>query len=100
LPSPGAQTGGIDALTARLAGALATHIASHGLRRLGICSAAPCTCVFVDHTRPRTRKYCCDQCNDGAATAAYYQRKRASIGLSIETPASQVTRDGGAGAGM
>lgn len=66
---------GYDALTVRLAGALATHIARHGLRRLGICSAAPCTCVFVDRTRPGTRKYCCDQCNDRAAAAAYYQRK-------------------------
>jgi predicted RNA-binding Zn ribbon-like protein len=74
----GANRRGVDALAARLAGALATHIASHGLSRLGICSAAPCTCVFVDHTRPRTRKYCCDQCNDRAAAAAYYRRKRAS----------------------
>ncbi|HEY5985880.1 MAG TPA: CGNR zinc finger domain-containing protein [Streptosporangiaceae bacterium] len=74
----GANRQGVDALTARLAGALATHIASHGLRRLGICAAAPCTCVFVDRTRPRTRKYCCDQCNDRAAAAAYYQRKRAT----------------------
>jgi predicted RNA-binding Zn ribbon-like protein len=74
----GANQRGYDALTARLAGALASHIASHGLRRLGLCSAAPCTCVFVDHTRPRTRKYCCDQCNDRAAAAAYYQRKHSS----------------------
>ena len=27
---------------------------------------------------PGTRKYCCDQCNDRAAAAAYYQRKRPS----------------------
>ncbi len=74
----GANQHGYDALAARLAGALASHIASHRLRRLGICSAAPCACVFVDHTRPRTRKYCCDQCNDRAAAAAYYQRKHAS----------------------
>jgi predicted RNA-binding Zn ribbon-like protein len=69
---------GFDALAARLPAALATHLATHGLGRLGICQAAPCTCVFVDRTRPGTRKYCCDQCNDRAAAAAYYQRKRPS----------------------
>jgi predicted RNA-binding Zn ribbon-like protein len=69
---------GYDAIAARLPAALATHLATHGLRRLGICQAAPCTCVFVDRTRPGTRKYCCDQCNDRAAAAAYYRRNRPS----------------------
>src|SRR5919198_1084158 len=69
---------GYDALAARLPAALATHLATHGLGRLGICRAAPCTCVFVDRTRPGTRKYCCDQCNDRAAAAAYYRRNRPS----------------------
>jgi predicted RNA-binding Zn ribbon-like protein len=74
----GAGRRGFDALAARLPAALATHLATYGLGRLGICQAAPCTCVFVDRTRPGTRKYCCDQCNDRAAAAAYYQRKRPS----------------------
>ncbi len=74
----GAGRCGYDALAARLPAALATHLATHGLGRLGICGAAPCTCVFVDRTRPGTRKYCCDQCNDRAAAAAYYQRRRPS----------------------
>ncbi len=55
----GAGRCGYDALAARLPAALATHLATHGLGRLGICGAAPCTCVFVDRTRPGTRKYCC-----------------------------------------
>jgi predicted RNA-binding Zn ribbon-like protein len=74
----GAGRHGYDGLAARLAGALASHIVTHGRQRLGVCSAAPCTCVFVDRTRPRTRKYCCDQCNDRAAAAAYYHRKHPS----------------------
>jgi len=40
----------------------------------GDLCAAPCDCVFVDRTGPRARKYCCDQCNDRAAAAAYYKR--------------------------
>ena len=78
----GAGRRGYDALAARLPAALAihlaTHLATHRLTRLGICAAPPCTCVFVDRTRPGTRKYCCDQCNDRAAAAAYYQRKHSS----------------------
>lgn len=67
---------GLEALAARLPGALAEHIANHRMRRLGVCAATPCDAVFVDRTRPKTRKYCCDQCNDRAAAAAYYQRHR------------------------
>jgi predicted RNA-binding Zn ribbon-like protein len=82
----GTKQHGYDALAARLAGALASHIASQGLGRLGICAATPCTCVFIDRTRPKTRKYCCDQCNDRAsAAAAYYQRKRAAT-PSLKAP--------------
>ncbi len=71
---------GFDALAARLSGALATHIATSGISRLGICAAPPCNCVFVDRTRPRTRKYCCDRCNDRAAAAAYYKRNHPAAG--------------------
>lgn len=69
---------GYDALAARLPGALASQIAAHGISRLGICAGAPCTCVFVDRSRPGTRKYCCDQCNDRVAAAAYYHRRRSA----------------------
>jgi predicted RNA-binding Zn ribbon-like protein len=71
---------GCNALRARLPGALATHIAKHGTRRLGICAAPPCDCVFVDRTRPGTRKYCCDKCNDRAAASNYYYRHRQPAG--------------------
>lgn len=69
---------GYSALAARLPGALATFIAAHnGVQRLGVCAAAPCECVFVDRTRPGNRRYCCEQCNDRAASAAYRGRRRA-----------------------
>jgi predicted RNA-binding Zn ribbon-like protein len=66
---------GLRALEARLPAALAAHVAEHGLTRLGTCGAHPCRCGFVDHTRGRTRRYCCSQCNDRAAAKHYRQRK-------------------------
>lgn len=66
---------GMAALRSRLLAALATHLIRHGTARLGICHAVPCTCVYVDRSRARTRRYCCDQCNDRMAATAYRRRK-------------------------
>jgi predicted RNA-binding Zn ribbon-like protein len=71
----GAGQRGIAALRARLLAALAMHVIRHGTSRMGICQASPCDCVYVDRSRQRTRRYCCDQCNDRAAAAAYRRRK-------------------------
>jgi predicted RNA-binding Zn ribbon-like protein len=65
---------GMPALRARLLTALAAHLIRYGTVRIGICQAAPCTCVYVDRSRARTRRYCCDQCNDRAAAGAYRRR--------------------------
>ncbi|MEV6206141.1 CGNR zinc finger domain-containing protein [Kitasatospora sp. NPDC051914] len=73
----GADRRGYPALAARLPGALAAYVAEHGVRRLGSCAAAPCSCVFVDRTRPGNRRFCCDQCTDRAAASAYRGRRRA-----------------------
>jgi len=62
-------------LPARLLVAVATHVAEHGLGRLGICESDPCRCAYVDTTRGRTRRYCCTLCNDRAAARAYRRRK-------------------------
>jgi predicted RNA-binding Zn ribbon-like protein len=70
----GADRRGIEALEARLPAALSLHVAGHGTRRLGVCHATPCQCVYVDRTRPGTRRFCCDQCNDRAAATAYRSR--------------------------
>jgi predicted RNA-binding Zn ribbon-like protein len=72
---PAAGQEGMTALRTRLLAALAAHLVRHGTARLGTCQAAPCNCVYVDHSRARTRRYCCDQCNDRAAAAAYRRRK-------------------------
>jgi predicted RNA-binding Zn ribbon-like protein len=67
---------GLAALRARLPAALAEHIAQQGIDRLGTCAADPCRCSYIDHTRARTRRYCCTACNDRAAARLYRQRKR------------------------
>ncbi len=72
--APGAL--GLAALTARLPAALAEHVAHRGVGRLGTCAALPCQCAFIDHTRARTRRFCCTACNDRAAARLYRQRKR------------------------
>lgn len=70
----GGDQRGTDALRARLLTALAAHLVRHGISRIGVCQADPCTGVFVDRSRARTRRYCCDRCNDRAAALAYRQR--------------------------
>lgn len=67
---------GFKALASRLPAALAVHIAGAGVTRLGTCAADPCRCAFVDHTRGRTRRYCCTMCNDRMAARVYRERKR------------------------
>jgi predicted RNA-binding Zn ribbon-like protein len=72
----GADQTGMAALRCRLLGALAEHLIRHGTARLGVCHAPPCRCVYVDRSRARTRRYCCDKCNDRAAASAYRERQR------------------------
>jgi predicted RNA-binding Zn ribbon-like protein len=67
---------GLAALQARLPAALAEHVARRGTTRLGTCAAPPCQCAFIDHTRGRTRRFCCAACNDRAAARQYRQRQR------------------------
>jgi predicted RNA-binding Zn ribbon-like protein len=55
--------------------AAAGQVIRHGTARMGVCQAAPCNCVYIDRSRARTRRYCCDQCNDRAAIAAYRRRQ-------------------------
>ena len=74
----GAYERGMTALRARLLTALADHLITHGTTRIGVCQAAPCNCVYVDRSRARTRRYCCDQCNNRAAAAAYRKRRQES----------------------
>lgn len=66
---------GYAALATRLPAAVAAYVAEHGVRRLGTCGSDPCRCAFVDRTRARTRRYCCDYCNDRAAARSYRRRR-------------------------
>jgi predicted RNA-binding Zn ribbon-like protein len=71
------ETAGIEFLAAPAAIALLETIRDHGLSRFGRCSAHPCRCVYVDRSRNRSRRYCCDLCADRATQAAARARRRA-----------------------
>lgn len=57
---------------------LATLVCDLGPTRLGVCSAAPCTHVFVDTSPNQSRRYCSDRCSSRANVAAYRARQRAA----------------------
>jgi len=61
--------------SAQQAGSARWPTASTHPSRMGVCQAAPCNCVYIDRSRARTRRYCCDQCNDRASIAAYRRRQ-------------------------
>ena len=71
------ETAGIEFLAAPTALALLETIREHGLSRFGRCTAHPCRCVFVDRSRNRSRRYCCDLCADRANQAAARRRRQA-----------------------
>ena len=56
---------------------LATLVCDLGADRLGVCSATPCTQVFVDTSPNRSRRYCSDRCSSRANVAAYRARQKA-----------------------
>jgi predicted RNA-binding Zn ribbon-like protein len=56
---------------------LATLVCDLGPDRLGVCSAAKCTNVFVDTSPNRSRRYCSERCSSRANVAAYRARQRA-----------------------
>jgi predicted RNA-binding Zn ribbon-like protein len=52
---------------ATVSAALIEIVRAHGLTRFGICAAPPCTGAFVDRTKNRSKRYCCELCADRAA---------------------------------
>jgi len=64
-------------LGATAAAALAEIVRAHGVSRFGICSAPPCTGAFVDRTKNRSKRYCCELCADRAAQQHHRARRRA-----------------------
>lgn len=63
---------------AACAGALLQIVEAHGLSRFGTCSAPPCTGAFVDRTKNRSKRYCCELCADRAAQSHHRARLRGS----------------------
>lgn len=49
-----------------------------GWERFGRCAGSPCRCVYVDRSRSRSRRFCCELCADRVAQADYRQRRRAN----------------------
>ena len=64
-------------LAGRSAVALLGVVEREGWARVGRCAASPCCCVFVDRSRNRSRRYCCDLCADRATQAAARRRRKA-----------------------
>jgi predicted RNA-binding Zn ribbon-like protein len=63
-------------LAGRSAVALLEVIEAGGWDRFGLCAASPCCCVYVDRSRNRSRRYCCELCADRATQAAARRRKK------------------------
>ena|SRR5919108_768684 len=63
-------------LGATAASALIEIVRAHGLTRFGTCSAPPCTGAFVDRTKNRSKRYCCELCADRAAQQHHRARLR------------------------
>jgi hypothetical protein len=59
---------------------LANLVCDLGPDRLGVCSATPCTNVFVDTSPNRSRRYCSERCSSRANVAAFRARQRAVAG--------------------
>lgn len=56
---------------------LATLVCDLDATRLGVCSAAPCTNVYVDTSPNTSRRYCSERCSSRTNVAAYRARQRA-----------------------
>jgi predicted RNA-binding Zn ribbon-like protein len=72
----------VATLAVEAAIALLIAIRDRGWDRFGICAGSPCTCVYVDGSKNRSRRYCSDLCNDRISQVAQRRRRRAAAGPS------------------
>ena len=68
---------GLAFLAAYAALGLLEAIRDLGWERFGRCAGSPCRCVYVDRSRNRSRRFCCELCADRVAQADYRRRRRA-----------------------
>ena len=68
---------GVPAVAAYATAGLLEAFRELGWRRFGRCAGTPCRCAFVDRSRNRTRRYCCNLCADRVAQALYRARRKA-----------------------
>jgi predicted RNA-binding Zn ribbon-like protein len=68
---------GLSAAAAYATAGLLEALRDFGWNRFGRCAGSPCRCAFVDRSRNRTRRYCCNLCADRVAQAQYRKRKKA-----------------------
>jgi hypothetical protein len=71
---------------------LATLVCDLGPTRLGVCSASPCTNVFVDTSPNQSRRYCSDRCSSRANVAAYRARQKQVSHEAPTDPPAAVAR--------
>jgi predicted RNA-binding Zn ribbon-like protein len=76
-PPPG---DGLAAFAATIVMGLMQLLVDGGWSRIGRCAGAPCCCVFVDRTKNRSRRFCCQLCSDRVNQANARKRRRAATG--------------------
>lgn len=69
-----AQPGVAAALIAIAATGMAMVVADHGVSRFGVCASETCIDSFVDHTKNRSRRYCCEGCANVSAVRKHRAR--------------------------
>jgi predicted RNA-binding Zn ribbon-like protein len=69
---------GLDAAAAFAAVGLLEAIRDVGWNRFGRCNGLPCSCAFIDRSRNRSRRYCCELCANRVAQASSRARRAAA----------------------
>jgi predicted RNA-binding Zn ribbon-like protein len=70
------ERAGLSAIAAYAAVGLLEAIRDLGWSRFGRCAGAPCRCAYVDRSRNRSRRYCCQLCADRVAQAEHRRRQK------------------------
>jgi predicted RNA-binding Zn ribbon-like protein len=71
-----APTEGLGGLGASAVVGLMELLAAGRWDRIGRCAGAPCCCLFVDRTKNRNRRFCCQLCADRVNQAKARTRNR------------------------